>query len=652
MDKSVLWSKVSEKHTIDTVTINVWEREITFEKSIFPTSIKVFGKEILSGPIRLNAEFKDILGEWTGHQVIMHEKSDEKVVFSVCQTAENLILNATVTCEFDGFVKIDMSLIPFWGFHKDNVPRLTKFSIDIPVKNEYADLMHYWPNCESGVCLAGNVLNSHKTPDEEMRFAHKPYLWTGWEYGGLGICSESDKNFELDDVNNCMSVKKGKDSTNIHINLLDHTPIDWQNRTEAWGNAIRMIDYSFGIQPTPVKEFNKSHLSDWRAFHIYDVRLHPVFKKVTGNGDTMIEKAAQNGAKWIILHEDWTVIQNYGMPEDEETFKTFVEDCHNLGMKVMVYFGYEVSSLYPGFASITDKYLNKNNQGNHVGGWQREPIQRDYTVCYNGDYSDIMIQRVCHVMDDYGVDGIYTDGTYVPWECANEAHGCGYRDKDGNLKYTYPIFAVREHVKKLYNEVHKRGGIIDTHQSSCCLMATLAFADSYFDGENLQGFLAEDISKLRMDVFRTEFMGMNMGIPCNFISYTINDFTLRKIAGITLLHNVYPRANKMEDLDCAGKLWKHFGDFTQNAEWTPYWDNKNIIANNDNTYVSYYKKGDETLLVICCLDKDVKKLDIKLDDEYKSISDLMDNSLECKIEKNVASVPVDYVDAKLILLKK
>ena len=224
-------------------------------------------------------------------------------------------------------------------------------------------------------------------------------------------------------------------------------------------------------------------------------------------------------------------------------------------------------------------------------------MQRDYTVCYKGDYSDTMIERVKFVMDVLKVDGIYTDGTYVPWECANENHGCGYRDKEGKLHYSYPIFAVREHVKKLYQAVHEREGIIDTHQSSCCLMATLAYADSYFDGENIQGMLREDISKLRLDTFRAEFTGNNMGIPCNFISYTDERYTLRMIAGITLLHNVYPRANRIEDIDFISNIWKIYDSFgVQEAQWCPYWQNTRFDTGNPKVYLSYHKKGQEYLL--------------------------------------------------------
>ncbi len=644
------WEALQTSHTKDTFTCQVIGRQYTFEKSIFPTSVQVGAEDILQGPVTMTAEFGDRVGQWENQQVICLSQNEEKAVYSVAQSCENLIVNADITVEFDGFIRVDFRLIPFWSFHKDNAPRLTKLFIDIPLKNEFATLMHFWPNCDSGVCLSSKILNSHETPQGRTVFPFKPYLWAGWEYGGLGICCESDRNFELDDPNDCMSITRTEEYTNIHIALLDHMPADWQGRHDEWGNNINPITYSLGIQATPVKAFPQKNLDDFRAFHLYYVPKHPIFEEVKGTGETLLERIVSHGINWIILHEDWTVIQNYGLPEDEEKFKIFVRDCHRLGVKVMVYFGYEVSSLYPGFNEVCDEYLNKNVQGNFVGGWQRYPMQRDYTVCYQGGYSDVMIERVKHVMDDYGVDGIYTDGTYVPWECANEEHGCGYRDREGKLHYRYPIYAVREHVKKFYLAVHERGGIIDTHQSSCCMMPTLAFADSYFDGENIQGMLRQDMANLKMDTFRAEFMGLNMGIPCNFIPYTGGDFTLRLIAGISLQHNVYPRPVVYEDLEFSAKIWKIYDEFqVTKAQWHPYWEQKEMVAEG-NTYLSYYTKEDETLLLITSLNKGVDKITVTLDKAYGRIEDLLDQDQACTVCGDQAQIPVEYCNIKICRL--
>lgn len=650
MNTSV-WQPVKTNCTSNSFSCEVTKRSYEFDKSIFPTAIKINGENILFAPISFNADFSGIAGVWEKQCVIKMAEDEEKSVYSVSQSCENIIVNADITVEYDGFVRVDFRVMNFWSFNADNKARLTGLSLDIPIKNEFATLMHFWPNCESGVCLSGHILNSYATPDGETALPFKPYVWAGWEEGGLGFSCESDKGFEIDNPDRCITITKKDDFTNIHISILDHAPKDWEGREDMWGDTIKPLMYSFRFQATPVKEFPKNNIDDFRAFHLYDVPKFPIFEKVKGTGETLLEKIASHGINWIILHEDWTVLQNYGMPESEDKFKVFVNDCHDLGIKVMVYFGYELSSLYPGFNTYCDDYLNKNLKGNFVGGWQRPPMQRDFTVCYHGGYSDVMIERVKHVMDDYGVDGIYTDGTYVPWECANEGHGCGYRDSDGVLHYAYPIYAVREHCKKLYNVVHERGGIIDTHQSSCCLMATLAFADSYFDGENIQGFIREDMAKLKLDTFRAEFMGHNMGLSCNFISYTKAGFTMRSIGAISLLHNVFPRARIYEDLAFSKQIWDIYEDFgVSKSKWYPYWTQNEIKAEG-KVYISYFVNDkNEMLLFITSLEKGINEVNIKLDKEYSRIYDLLDNNEKTTVNGDVAHIPLEYANIKICKL--
>ncbi len=656
MDKLYEWEELKSENTKDEITAHVWNRDIKFKKSIFPSTVKIDGNEILHAPIELKAYFDGKIGEWEKQNVISLEKTDQKAVYAVSQTANDIIVNADITIEFDGFIRIDFRIIPFWNpawiVDKPLKTTLTKLSIDVPLKNEFSTLCHYWPNCESAVCLSGRVLNSHETPEGEMKLPFKPYIWSGWEYGGLGICCESDKNFELNDKDECITITRNSEYTNINISLLDYLPEDWHKRADIWGNTLKPITYSFAFQPTPVKEFDKNSLKEWRAFHLADILKKPAFDAVYGNDDTLIKRIAASGAKWLILHEDWTVIQNYGLAYDENAFKEFVNKCHKLGLKVMVYFGYEISTLYHDFNSICDESLNKNVNGNFVGGWQREPMQRDYTVCYAGKYSDVMLERVKYAMDNYGVDGIYTDGTYIPWECANEAHGCGWHDAKGELHCVYPIYAVRDHVKKLYEIVHSRGGRIDTHQSSCCMTATLGFADSYYDGENIQGFLKEDISNLKTDTFRTEFMGLNMGIPCQFISYTEDNYTMRMLSGNTLIHNVFPRATHIEDLDYISQLWQIYDDFgTDTAEWRPYWEKQDVSADNRDTYLSYYKKDDSLLLIINSFDKNISECEITLDGEYSFAEDLLDGG-KIKVSGKKLIVNINFAEVKLIKVTK
>lgn len=581
---STVWTPVVCNVENGKAEFEVWGRKYVFDNSFLPTSITSLGKELLEKPVSMTAVFGGKTGEWHEFNYILFEATDERAVVIISAMTENVMANATVTVEFDGFVKIQLVLSSGaqYGFAANgrNKPELTGLYLDISMNPEHAGLFHYWPNDKTSIIPSKFVMNSGKTEDTKLPF--KPYLWMGDEEVGLGFFSgETDENFIAGD--DCVKVT----GSNMRITFLEATPRNWQGRQDEWVDALNPVTYTFGFHATPVKKFKMSD-ENHKIFHLSEIEPDIYYY------NDIADRAAAMGTKWIILHEQWSVIQNYGLAQDEAEFKKFVKKCHKLGMKVMVYFGYEFSTLAPEFGSKCHEYLYKNHDGNFTGGWQRKPGQRAFMVCYNSGYSDVFLKRVEYVMDEYGVDGIYTDSTYVPWECTNPAHGCGYIDHNGKLHHTFPILAVREHVKKLYEIVHKRGGIIDTHQSTCCMMPTLSFCDTYFDGENIQDRLTDkDMEFLNLYAFRTEYMGSNYGMSANFISMTNEERTIKGLESLTLLHNVHTRSYTLENLEYSSFIWKIFDDLKLvSANWHPYWNNKLSSIAEDDAYTSAYETED------------------------------------------------------------
>ena len=180
--------------------------------------------------------------------------------------------------------------------------------------------------------------------------------------------------------------------------------------------------------------------------------------------------------------------------------------------------------------------------------------------------------------DELGLDGIYLDSTIRPRACANERHGCGWRDAEGKLHATYPFFAVRRMMRELYEFVESRGGRIDAHQSGYVCPATLAFAHSYWDGEQIAvGGNKKDIRKeLSIDAFRAEFMGRNHGVPCEFLAYEKPGWCYDDALAITLLHDVMVRP-------CG---------FVAVPRLAP------VAASPASVKASVYSKGRESLIVV------------------------------------------------------
>ncbi len=572
-------------------------------RGAFPASIKVADEEILAAPISLKAKFDGQEEPWDApHNVVVSENVEE-LVYTVQQAAGNTALNARVRIEQDGLIWIDMMIVPFgrWiTYHRGEdltTPRLTSLKLEIPLTKKAAELYHYWPILASGIDQTAQINNSGSVPAEGFAIPLKPFLWLGREECGFAFYMESPKNAQPADMDKMYSVRTEGDQVIITIDLLDSMPRDWQGNKDSWFTPLEPVEFTLGMQATPVKPYKR--VKDFERV------LHRSWGDVKDMTDeefgAYCDYIKSLGVKWHTFHEDWSMIQNYGLAWDEAAFRKAVDALHERDIKVMVYFGYECSTMIPTWFEKKDHYLMKAPDGKIRGGWQRLPHQRDYMVCYAGSYSDVMCERVAYVMDNYGVDGIYTDSTYIPQDCANEAHGCGWRDENGVLHTSFPVRKLREHVKKLHKVVHDRGGIVEAHQSSCCAPLILGFSDSYFDGEHIQHVFATNTTGfMNTGAMRSEFSGHNFGVPFQFLSVTK---TYNDGCGIMLLHNSCTKVyggNIMERLKEASAIWKVMDDFgADDARFDGYWqDSCPVKSDADGVLVSTWTNHNGILAVV------------------------------------------------------
>ena len=595
--------RLSAEYQKEKVNVSVSGREYVMSGA-FPESIRVAGREILAAPICLRAKYAGEEQPWDEPHIVKVSQSAQETLYTVQQSAGNAFLNARVKIEQDGLIWVDMMMVPFgrWITYRRGedltVATLTSLKLEIPLKKEVAELYHYWPILASGIDQTAQINNSGALTEDGLNLPVKPVLWLGREEAGFAFYMENPKNTQPADKNKVYSVRTEGDIVYITIDLLDSMPRDWDKyKQDSWYTPLEPVEFSFGMQATPVKPFVRNKDFE-RVFHRNwaDVEAIPADEL-----PAYARSLKEYGVKWHTFHEDWSMIQNYGLAWDEDHFKAVVNALHAEGIKVMVYFGYECSTMVPTWFEKKDNYLMKAPDGRIRGGWQRLPHQRDYMVCYAGDYSEIMLERVAFVMDEYGVDGIYTDSTYIPQDCANEAHGCGWRDENGELHTGWPVRKLREHVKKLHEVVHNHGGIVEAHQSSCCSPMLLSFADSYFDGEHIQHlFASQSGSFMNTGAMRSEFTGVNFGVNFQFLSITK---TYLEGCGIMLLHNgctkVYG-SNGMERVREASEIWNTLDSFgADDARFDGYWqDTCPVKTGQEGVLASAWTRHDGKVLAV------------------------------------------------------
>lgn len=342
-----------------------------------------------------------------------------------------------------------------------------------------------------------------------------------------------------------------------------------------------------------------------------------------GNGlqlyaeEPILDRLAQLGVRTVCFHEHWSDLQSYHDTTHTEELHSLVRGCHERGIQLLLYFGFQMSRLAPEFEAFHEECLIEPLSGYD---FNRPPQlhQPVFRVCYNSPWQDSLVARIAALIDEFDIDGVYLDGTASPSACANLEHGCGYVRSDGSVAVTYPIFAVRQTMRRIYSAVkgRKPEGQVNVHQSTCMTIPTLAWATSLWDGEQFASIEPGPfaLTVLPLDAFRTEFMGHQWGLPQEFLCYE-RPYTYTQGCSFALLHDVPVRPlGPGLNLELASRLWQTFDDFRRReAEWFPYWRNGQYVSvEPKGALVSLYRHHDSGVLAIVSnLEKDATEVRIR-----------------------------------------
>ena len=593
--------------------VHVIERDYTFGANGMLTSIVSQGQELLAGPVRIVSEEEGAPSVWDHNypdnesESFIQQRRDDQVVICATMQSERFIINSCSTVGYDGCIDMDLKLMTrgqtvaqVFGVAETKPIQfiLDKLWVEIPLKAEACSLFHMHPNSEmklaDGTVKPQNAMSmSGKLPNQSAGIPFKPIFWLGNEDRGLGWFAENDRNWQPADKQAALEIIQDGEQVILRARLLDSHPVSWAGNAEKGMSLFYPIDFHFGLQTTPVKPFPKQPYIH-NAFHLdcgIKIKGNYIdFLKEGNRFDRLVEK----GVTTLILHEKWNKSQNWFELSEftMEQIRYICDECHKRGIRVLPYFGYELSTMAPVWSSLYNEMTVKDEEENMQGGWWRVPFQRDYVVCYNSRYSELFLKGIEKLMDTCHIDGVYLDGTAMPRLCYNTEHGCGWYDSDGELHGTYSMNSIRSLFRRLYEVVTSRGGQINVHSFGFVNFTALPYIHQSWYGENLQFILmhgsTEDID---LDYFRAEYLGRNMGVPVEFIAYENRPYwKFESALSSSILHGILPRPNDIEHpLELMSSVWKIFDAFPiSQSEWKPYWTNK-VITSHEKVKVSYYR---------------------------------------------------------------
>ena len=619
---------ISVTENEDGCAVNLWGRSyIQSEKSLLSQIISQ-GQELLASPVRL-------VGTENGHEIvwedmknfIMNDSDEAKT--TICSTMQSgaFIVNATMDIEYDGCVDMNLTVVPkgrtarqTMGLDLDGLNSLafslSKLWLEIPFKTEVGKLYEFYPL--GFINIDGEEINSEEEINHPLQSGHIPNIirfpfeeqvFVGNDNVGLGMFLESDKNMTSPDGKYIEIIKKA-DEVVLRLKLIDGEPEIWKEKGTLGGIDLHPISYRIGLMATPVRPFPENPYEE-RNLHIdcfkkilvdYEEFL---FEPFEDTDEITFDRIERLGVNTLYLHEKWNDMQNspFLTKRAADRLKLIVNEAHKRGIKVIPYFGYEISTLSPYWGKMGDEIMLRETEKNYNWSWYRQPPQRALKVCYNSDWQDIYVEGIKNMLDEFKFDGIYIDSMVRPLQCRNEKHGCGYRDLEGNLHPTYPVWAIRKLLKRLYEIVTERGGIINNHTCASFNLAAMPFCHSMWEGEAIQQTLMQgNVSELPDGHFRSVFAGRNLGVPVNMLCYSNPPvWEFPQALSMAVPFGIMPKSNDTgEPLEIMKSIWDVIDGFDfEGAKWLPFYEKNNEIeVDDENIKVSCYKNG-EKLLLMC-----------------------------------------------------
>ncbi|MBQ7841503.1 MAG: hypothetical protein IJ390_13615 [Lachnospiraceae bacterium] len=633
-------------------TVHVLDRDYTFGPDGFLVSILSQGCELLAAPVRVVCTEDGEVSVWDDNytenesESFIQRRADEQAVICGAKQSARFIIDTCTTVDYDGNVDIDFKLMTrgktvaqVFGIagQKPICYRLDRLWLEIPLKASACSLFHMYPN--SDITLSdGSVLRMHSMsmsgclPTQSAKIPFKPLFWMGNEERGLGWFAENDRFWQPADQDCAMEVVRDGDVIVLRLHLLDSHPISWDADPAVGEAEYFPIDFHFGLQATPVKPFPKQPYLH-NALHLdCGIKIRGNYRDFLSQ-DNRFDRLKEKGVTTLILHEKWNKSQNWFELSEctAAQLRYIVDECHKRGIKVLPYFGYELSSMSPAWSSLQKKAAFINTAQKKEGGWWRVPFQRDYVVCYQSEYERLFVEGIEKLMDTFHIDGVYLDGTSHARCCCSTQHGCGWYDRDGNLHGTYQLKAIRRLFKRLYDVVESRGGMINVHAFGFINFTALPYIHQSWYGENLQFKLMKGSTEnMDLDYFRAEYIGRNMGVPVEFIAYENRPYwTFESALATSILHGILPRPNDIgHPLELMSRVWKIFDTFPiAQSQWKPYWNN-GASADHDKVKISYYRymmlSGEPQILafVVNISAMPVEEVTIQLDENVSFAMDM------------------------------
>ena len=551
---------------------------------LLPKQIYAAGQPLLAAPARIVME-PDLLAGMKGKAKVT-QRTAGQAAWEWNGESGAFRISSRMTGDCDGFCWYEIQLSPRQPL------KLSALRLELPRRQATAKYLH-------AACFSWTYLSTG-LPEYGGQWTDKfkPYVWLGDEDRGLAWCAESDQGWSLKEPTRALQAHTKGDAVVFSATLLDH---------EA--TIAAPITLRFGLQASPVKPVS----FEWRAKARILHGINYQSCEPGPDGRTLLDTLRDGGVKTVVFHQNWAEYYGQVTPWGAERLHRLIGECHQRGLKLLVYVGYGVARTAPELKGRHDDWSVMP-----LIPWttpNRTEFQAFDATCARSGWADWLVQGIDRLFAEYELDGLYFDGTTEAWRCQNTAHDCGYKDEAGKVHHTYPLLATRQMMRRIADAVHKHrpDAILDVHMSGSLTLPTLAFCDSFWNGEQFENLKASDQFELPLHAFRTEFMGYAHGLDAEFLCYENRPFTLSEAIALAWVHGVEVRPYP-GTLAQISPIWRAVDGFgTTSARWQPYWSGSGVAAGDESIKASAYTRPGRALLFVSHLKRDSSNCTLRLD---------------------------------------
>ena len=470
---------------------------------VFWDAVYAQDKNILAAPIELkiNGEtFKSI----TTRQV---KAPFGHVIFETDFIYKDLKLTAVHDYDYDGMCKVTLKFTPVKPVKIDSM------YFDIDLKKEYVTLysamgarlrnnFHGWVPEKEGLVwdsLRGRVLNP-------LLKGFRPYIWVGEQYKGFCWFAETPHNWSIDPSKPAQTLMVEKSAVRVRINLVNK-PV----------TRDKKFDIVMGFQPTPVKPQPKvaampglvhrvkfvprSKYRNIIASYIYMcMRYEDGMLSVPPNNDwSFLEYVAAD--KWKTPAEAQAFALDYVKRNklDQSEYRSIYDyspalskNLH-LSMRAFceVYRPSNVRIQYQNPRAVAPNSKEFDMYSDEWSLWETRPPSLERMSHFGCDPTDKLTDFMLYNLRKlykYGFTGIYYDNIFDT-PCYNVAKGPAIEVEPGKIMPYYPLFEMRELLKRsalfLHEEGRYLGGypLLESHITDTVMIPLVSFNAVTLDWE-------------------------------------------------------------------------------------------------------------------------------------------------------------------------